>query len=58
MAELDELTRSAVEHSPIRGVEKFDRALLSGIPVIAADEVTIDDRSTLPQGCPTAGEDR
>ena len=39
MAELDQLTRFAVENSPVRGVEKFDRALLSGIPVIAADDV-------------------
>jgi hypothetical protein len=39
MAELDQLTRLAMERSPIRGVEKFDQALLSGIPVIAADDV-------------------
>ena len=39
MAELGQLTRFAVEHSPVRGVERFDRALLSGIPVIAADDV-------------------
>jgi hypothetical protein len=39
MAELGQLTRFAAEHSAVRGVEKFDRALLSGIPVIAADDV-------------------
>jgi hypothetical protein len=39
MAELDQLTRFAVEHSPVPGVENFDRAVLSGIPVIAADDV-------------------
>jgi hypothetical protein len=39
MAELDQLTRFAVEHSPVRGVEKFDQSLLSGIPVIVADDV-------------------
>lgn len=39
MAELDGLTRLAMEHSPVRGVEKFDRTVLSGIPVIAADDV-------------------
>ena len=49
MAELEQLTRSAVEHSPIRGVEKFDRALLSGIPVIAADDVALYC-ATLPDG--------
>lgn len=39
MVELGQLTRLALEHSPVRGVERFDRALLSGIPVIAADDV-------------------
>jgi hypothetical protein len=39
MEELDLLTRLAVEHSPVRGTEKFDRSVLSGIPVIAADDV-------------------
>jgi hypothetical protein len=49
MAELDQLTRFAMEHSPIRGVERFDRALLSGIPVIAADDVA-RYCATLPTG--------
>jgi hypothetical protein len=38
-AELGQLTRSAMEHPPVRGVQRFSRALLSGIPVIAADDV-------------------
>lgn len=49
MAELDQLTRFAMEHSPIRGVERFDRAVLSGIPVIAADDVA-RYCATLPTG--------
>jgi hypothetical protein len=37
-AELRELTRHSVMHA-FRGVGEFDRALLAGIPVIAADDV-------------------
>ena len=49
MAELGQLTRFALEHSPVRGTERFSRALLSGIPVIAADDVA-RYCATLPAG--------
>jgi hypothetical protein len=39
MEELGLLTRAAAEHDPVRGTEKFDLSALSGIPVIAADDV-------------------
>jgi hypothetical protein len=47
-AELARVTRAAIMQS-FRGVEKFDRALLSGIPVIAADDVA-RYCNTLPPG--------
>ena len=39
MEELGLLTQAAAEHDPVRGTEKFDLSALSGIPVIAADDV-------------------
>jgi hypothetical protein len=47
-AELRELTRHSVMYA-FRGVGKFDRALLAGIPVIAADDVA-RYCTTLPEG--------
>jgi hypothetical protein len=49
MAELGQLTRSAIDRSPVRGVEKFGRPLLPGTPVIAADDVA-RYCATLPAG--------